>query len=125
MIIQVGHTDYEPENAEWFRFIDPEKINEIYNNADIIVAHAGAGTLLDAIYFEKDIVVVPRIKKYNEHIDDQQLELAKTLEKSGKALAVYDIKDLDHIIKKTAKMEKTIFNNDKDLTNYLKEFLGD
>ncbi len=123
VVMQIGYTEYEPVNTEWFKFSDIDNIKEYYEKADLIVAHAGAGTLLDSLSFKKSVVAVPRRKKYGEHIDDQQLELTEVLEKSGKVLAVYDIETLDSTIVRALKNENTILKTNKRLSNYLNEFL--
>lgn len=123
VIMQIGYTEYEPVNAEWFKFKDIDDIKEYYKKANIIVAHAGAGTLLDSFSFKKFVVTVPRRKKYGEHIDDQQLELTEVLEESGKVLAVFDIENLDSAIIKALKTDNTALKIDKSLSNYLNEFI--
>ena len=124
VIMQIGYTEYEPKNAKWFRFLEREEdILELYKKADVIVAHAGAGTLLTALSFGKPVVVVPRLKKFGEHVDDQQLELAEALESMGKAIAVYDIKKLEDAIKKAKSLKYKPVKRDKRLANFLKEYL--
>ncbi|KUK17270.1 PssE/Cps14G family polysaccharide biosynthesis glycosyltransferase [Thermococcus sibiricus] len=124
VVMQIGYTDYEPKNAKWFRFLEKEEdILELYKKAEIIVAHAGAGTLLTALSFGKPIVVVPRLKKFGEHIDDQQLELAEALESMGKAIAVYDIEKLEDAIKKAKSLKYKPIKQEKRLVNFLKEYL--
>lgn len=123
VVMQIGYTEYEPVNAEWFKFKGTDDIKEYYRKADLIIAHAGAGTLLDSLSFKKSVVAVPRRKKYGEHIDDQQLELTDVLEKSERVLAVYDIEYLDSAIKKALITENTTLKTDKTLTTYLNEFI--
>lgn len=119
VVIQTGYTTYEPSNAESFKFLEYHEINQFYKNARVIVAHAGAGTLLDALNFRVPVIVVPRMKKYGEHIDDQQLELAEALEKRKRVVAVYDV----------GKIEETLENikinlfEDKKKSERLKNFL--
>ncbi|NJE00293.1 beta-1,4-galactosyltransferase, partial [Thermococcus sp. LS1] len=118
-------TTYEPKNAKWFRFLEREEdILELYKKADVIVAHAGAGTLLTALSFGKPIVVVPRLKKFGEHVDDQQLELAEALENMNKAIAVYDIEKLEDAIKKAKLLLKyRPIQRNKKLILFLKSTL--
>ena len=124
VIMQIGYTKYEPKNAKWFRFLEREEdILELYKKADIIVAHAGAGTLLTALSFGKPIVVVPRLKKFGEHVDDQQLELAEALESMGKAIAVYDIEKLEDAIRRAKALKYRPVRQDKRLANFLKNYL--
>jgi len=123
VVMQIGYTKYEPKNAKWFRFLEYEKMLEFYNKADVIVCHAGAGTLLEALSFGKPIVVVPRLKKFDEHVDDQQLELAEALENMEKAIAVYDIENLKDAIQKAKYLKYKPIRKDKRLVNFLKEYL--
>ncbi|NJF25150.1 PssE/Cps14G family polysaccharide biosynthesis glycosyltransferase [Thermococcus sp. Bubb.Bath] len=125
VIMQIGYTTYEPKNAKWFRFLEREEdILELYKKADVIVAHAGAGTLLTALSFGKPIVVVPRLKKFGEHVDDQQLELAEALENMNKAIAVYDIEKLEDAIKKAKLLLKyRPIQRNKKLILFLKSTL--
>ena len=95
IIAQIGNTNYKPKNIKYFTFIEDEKkIMELYEKARVIVTHGGAGTILTLSNFNKKIIVVPRLKKFNEHVDDHQLELAEFLEKEKKVTVVYDIEDL-------------------------------
>ena len=124
VVMQIGFTQYEPKNAKWFRFLENEEdILELYKKADIIVAHAGAGTLLTALSFGKPLVVVPRLKKFGEHVDDQQIELAEALKSMGLAIPVYDVEELENAIKKAISMKAKSVKRNKKLVNFLKEYL--
>ncbi len=47
--------------------------------ADAVVCHAGSGTLRDALKLGHTPVVVPRLAKFGEHVNDHQLELVEAL----------------------------------------------
>ena len=49
----------------------------------------------------KKVIVVPRMRKFGEHSDDHQIQVAKELEKQGMIIGVYDIEDLEEAIKKS------------------------
>lgn len=98
VIMQIGRTRYEPKNAEFFRFTTFKKIIEYNKKARVVVTHGGAGCIITALSFGKPVVVVPRYKRFNEHINDHQLDLTKALEKEKKIVAVYDIRDLEYAI---------------------------
>ena len=123
VIMQIGYTDYKPKNAKWFKFLEYDEINNLYNEAELIISHAGAGTLLDSLNSKKPIIIVPRLKKFGEHIDNQQIELAEALENTSKVLAVYDIEDLeDNLLKIENYRFKKLENND-NLKSFLKNNL--
>ncbi|MEN6554068.1 MAG: PssE/Cps14G family polysaccharide biosynthesis glycosyltransferase [Methanobacterium sp.] len=122
VVMQIGFTEYKPENAKWFKFVDIGEIMNFYKNADVIVTHAGAGALLDALSFEKPIIAVPRLKKFGEHIDDQQLELTEALENKGQIKAVYEIDDLEGFIGENR--VKHEIKKSKELLNFLNYYLN-
>lgn len=124
VIAQIGSTDYKPKNMAYFTFVEEEKMSELYKKSRIIVTHSGAGTFLRILNYNKPIVVIPRFKKFNEHIDDHQLELAEIFNNKGKAIAVYDIKNLENALEKTKKIicNKNIKN--KRLITFLKDYIG-
>ncbi len=60
----------------------------------MVICHAGSGTLLYVLHSEKTPVVMPRQKKYGEHIDDHQMELSQVLAKEGRVIPAYEPEDL-------------------------------
>ncbi|WP_175060113.1 PssE/Cps14G family polysaccharide biosynthesis glycosyltransferase [Thermococcus sp. 2319x1] len=95
---QIGNTKYIPKNIKYARFLTYNETLEYIKTSKVVVTHAGAGTLLDILVFGKKPIVVPRLKKFGEHIDDHQLEITQALEVQGLIYAVYDINDLEKII---------------------------
>jgi beta-1,4-N-acetylglucosaminyltransferase len=123
VIMQIGFTKYHPKNAKYFDFMDDEnKFNELYKNARIVICHAGAGTILDALKYARPTIVVPRMAKYDEHNDDQQLELAEVLSNNNKVIAVYNIDDLEDAIQRVGKLEFRESEKNSRLVNFLKEY---
>jgi UDP-N-acetylglucosamine transferase subunit ALG13 len=119
VIMQIGRTGYEPKNIKWFRFETSKKIEELYKKADTIITHGGAGSIIKSLSYGKTPVVVPRYKKFGEHINDHQLDLTKFLDKKGYITAVYDIHDLKSKIK-TKRKQKILSSKKKDLIGFLK-----
>jgi UDP-N-acetylglucosamine--N-acetylmuramyl-(pentapeptide) pyrophosphoryl-undecaprenol N-acetylglucosamine transferase len=56
-----------------------EQIQQAIREADVIVTHAGVGTVLDVLEAGKVPVVVPRTAARREHVDDHQMDLARHL----------------------------------------------
>lgn len=42
--------------------------------------------------------MVPRLKRFGEHVNDHQLDLIDMLEKEGRIIAVYDLEKLEETI---------------------------
>lgn len=54
--------------------------------ADVVVAHAGTGTALTALEAGRCPVLVPRLGRYDEHVDDHQEQIAAELSRRGLAI---------------------------------------
>lgn len=100
VIMQIGFTQYQPKNAKYFNSINElQKIQELNRKARIVVCHGGAGTIITALAEGTPVIAIPRLKKYNEHLNDHQLELVNELAKNGIITKVQDINELEHLIK--------------------------
>ena len=111
----MGKTGLTEKNYSEFR--------ELIQKARVVVCHGGVGAIITALEQGKPTIVVPRLKKYGEIIDNHQLEIIGMLSKEGKIMAVYDIDQLEKVLenigKKTIKIEK-----DRRLVNFLKDYLS-
>ncbi len=94
VVIQTGNTAYETKNVRQIKFVDRKGMEELNARARIVIAHAGAGSIIFALKQKKPLILVPRLKKFGEHVNDHQLELARELENEGRALCVSDIREL-------------------------------
>ncbi|MEJ6021316.1 glycosyltransferase [Ramlibacter sp. PS4R-6] len=75
-------------------FVDMESFERHVRGSQVLILHAGAGSVIHAIRAGKVPVVVPRRAALGEHVDDHQLEFAAELEKSGKALVAHDAESI-------------------------------
>jgi UDP-N-acetylglucosamine transferase subunit ALG13 len=73
-----------------------------------VVTHGGIGCVSDALAYGKPLVIVPRLKKHDEHTNDHQLDLGEEISKEGRAVMVLDIDKLEEGIKeaKTTSVER-------------------
>lgn len=73
---QVGPTDKIFSHLSSEAFISPEKADELMRNAELIVAHAGMGTIITATQHGKPLIVMAREFKFGEHRNDHQVATA-------------------------------------------------
>ena len=76
-------------------------VNELVARAaavDVIVTHAGVGSILMALRSGKCPVVLARKKELGEHVDDHQSELVARLEREGLVVSVRPGEDLSPAI---------------------------
>ncbi|MHA1790851.1 MAG: PssE/Cps14G family polysaccharide biosynthesis glycosyltransferase [Candidatus Helarchaeota archaeon] len=99
IIAQIGKSKYIPKNIKnSVKYLTPKDMKKEMKRADVVIAHAGMGTIIDLIELKKKCILVPRLKKYKEAVDDHQLEICKELEKEG-AIICYDQDKLNDKIK--------------------------
>lgn len=94
IILQLGLSVRRPTHCEWFEFLPREECLEIQRHARVIVGHAGIGTAIDALSVGRPFIVVPRLKRFNEHLNDHQIEIAEAMERRGWGRMILDMTEL-------------------------------
>lgn len=115
VIIQTGKIRYEIKNAKNFIFLSGEEFSKLYEDARLIVSHAGVGSIITALRYNKPLIIVPRMKKYGEVIDNHQIEIAGKIEKEEITTVSYDVRNLEKLIKSEQIYPIRGFNNDKTI----------
>jgi UDP-N-acetylglucosamine transferase subunit ALG13 len=64
---------------EHSEMLSPGRVDELTARAELIVAHAGMGSVLTALRHRRAILVLPRIAARGEHRNDHQLATARWL----------------------------------------------
>lgn len=100
VFIQRGYSTYEPKHCEYKDFLDNEKYKDIIENCSVLVTHSGVGSIMTAINSGRPVVVVPRLARYGEHVDDHQVEIAEAFAGKGCVLSCQDIDKLPGTIEK-------------------------
>lgn len=100
---QTGNSTYVPKNFEYKNFVSEKELLEGMKGSDLVICHAGAGSIINALSIGKKIILVPRMKRFGEHTDDHQIELAKVLAKEKLCSSVYEIGALEKTIRRAPK----------------------
>jgi UDP-N-acetylglucosamine transferase subunit ALG13 len=95
---QIGPTAYVPKNYAFKHFISPAEYRSELEACDLIVSHAGMGTILSALQYSKPIVVMPRKASMNETRNDHQLSTCKFLSKFDSIRVAWKEEDLAETI---------------------------
>lgn len=123
IIAQSGFTKFESKRIKMLGFIEEEKLKEYMATSDFVICHGGVGTIFSSLNMNKKVLVVPRLKKYNEHKNDHQLEICKELEKSGYILYLKENEDLDEKINELKKKEFKKYESNEEYLKVLKEVI--
>jgi UDP-N-acetylglucosamine transferase subunit ALG13 len=98
VIIQCGRTPFHDTRCVYSPFFRLDQYNKFIQDAELLILHAGAGSVIKALRAGKLPIVVPRRKKYREHINDHQLDFAIALSKMDKIELVLETSDLKRAI---------------------------
>ena len=98
---QIGEGGWEPEHIPFRHFLPPPEFKEKFDVADLVISHAGMGTILTALHRGKPILVMPKRASLGEHRNEHQTATARWMRKLGNinvAADEYELRDLlDHI----------------------------
>lgn len=98
ILVQSGHTPFKSSVCDVVDFIAMDDFTQYVSQAEILILHAGAGSLLHAMKAQKYPIVVPRKAQFNEHVNDHQVAFANMLQTEGKAMMVEDTSKLREAI---------------------------
>jgi len=76
---QVGslnETSYIPQHIGHSEFVTPAKFESLFENADLIVAHAGMGSIITALTRQRPLLIMPRRGHLMETRNDHQVATA-------------------------------------------------
>lgn len=108
LTIQHGNTQRKDKDKSviWIDFISMESFSQKIIESEILILHAGAGSLIHAIEAGKIPVVMPRRVKYREHIDDHQLEFAIALEEEEMVVIAMEPEDIESAMYRAIDLQK-------------------
>lgn len=111
---QVGPSEKRPKVSKIIDFVD--NIEDYYKSAQIVICHAGAGTVFRLLELEKKIIVVPNISRTDKH----QLDLAQYIEDNNLGHCVKDLSTLRDAI---FRIETLVFDRYKTKKFFMKKYL--
>ena len=62
--------------------VDREKFSELISKCDILITHGGVGSIITGLQNNKKVIVAPRLAKYNEHMNDHQIQITENFSKN-------------------------------------------
>jgi UDP-N-acetylglucosamine--N-acetylmuramyl-(pentapeptide) pyrophosphoryl-undecaprenol N-acetylglucosamine transferase len=83
VLVQYGASAVRPPNATCVAYLPFDELVDTARQARTVVTHAGVGSVLTSLAAGKRPVVLPRLRRYGEAVDDHQVELAERLSRDG------------------------------------------
>jgi UDP-N-acetylglucosamine transferase subunit ALG13 len=97
---QIGKSRYMPKHISYKAFLTPEEFKEKLFAAEVIVAHAGMGTIITALELGKPVLIMPRQAVLGEVRNDHQFSTAKRFLALNYAIVAFDEVELKDRLKK-------------------------
>ncbi|RFZ94842.1 glycosyl transferase family 28 [Mucilaginibacter conchicola] len=98
-VVQALSSRYKAKHVEVVDFLSSQEFDQYFKQANMIISHAGMGTIISALVKKKPIIVMPRQYAFNEHRNDHQVGTAKQMEANGYVYVAYDSDELKTLFK--------------------------
>lgn len=87
--VQFGNTpfSYDAAYLKAQAFYQHDEYLQLIEQSQVIVTHGGAGSILDSLNRGKQVIVLPRLSCFGEHVDDHQVELVEALKAQAHIIA--------------------------------------
>ena len=91
---QVANGGYVPRHLESSPFVTPREFRRRTEEADVVIAHAGMGTIITALELGRPVLVMPRLARLREQRNDHQVASARAFLKHGRIAVAWDEHEL-------------------------------
>lgn len=124
IVMQAAVYDVEPVFTH-YHLIPAEQFDDFINSADLVITHSGVNSIITCMKLRKPLVIVPRLKKYGEHVDDHQREIAEVMKVKYDVVVAYDLMHLEADIEKAkTHTYKPWVSHSSELINFIKQLMG-
>ena len=124
VVVQAGNTVFKSNEMEIYDLVPMDKFDELIDKADIVITHAGVGSIITSLKKGKKIIAAPRLKKYKESENDHQLEILNRLEESENIIALRDFSKLNEkLIEAKNFKPKPFKHNTPNMVKIIKNYI--
>jgi UDP-N-acetylglucosamine transferase subunit ALG13 len=88
------------------------------------ITHGGVGSITTGLRYDKTVIAVPRLKKYNEHVNDHQIQIVENFNNAGYIIGISDLENLAEGLKKVKKFKPNKFtSNTMNMVKILEDYI--
>lgn len=127
VLVQHGATPFQSDACRPLPFVNMSEFEQLMGDAELLILHAGAGSVIHAVRLGKVPVVMPRRAIYGEHVDDHQVEFAKALAAAGRVVVADDTTPLCNAVQQALELQReahTVTCADINLLSMIDEILS-
>jgi UDP-N-acetylglucosamine transferase subunit ALG13 len=86
IVVQCGKTAYASSQMRLVPFFGKEQLELMYEQAKLVICQAGVGSIMLGLKKRKKVIAIARRARFDEHIDDHQLEILNVFSTIGAIL---------------------------------------
>ena len=101
IVAQVNGSQYLPHHVNTIDILPPDEFDKLFKRARLIVAHAGIGTIISAMQYQKPIIIFPRIAALSEHRNEHQLATANKMKEAGWVYVATEKEELQSLLSRS------------------------
>ncbi|MEM6349713.1 MAG: glycosyltransferase [Cyanobacteria bacterium P01_D01_bin.14] len=79
IVVQYGASTVLPKQTQTHALLPTNDFKRLMQQARLIIAHCGEGTLNALLESNRPFILVPRSRSFGEHVDNHQIEMAQAL----------------------------------------------
>jgi len=100
-VFQISGSAYKPTSGAYFSF--SKEFSNYIDDADVVITHAGAGTVFELLEKEKKCIVVPNY----ERVDKHQADLTSYIEQNSFAIVCHKLQQISSSIEQVNHFKAT------------------
>jgi UDP-N-acetylglucosamine--N-acetylmuramyl-(pentapeptide) pyrophosphoryl-undecaprenol N-acetylglucosamine transferase len=121
---QTGACTYRPAHLASEQWLTPEAMDERIRAAQIVVTHAGSGAIARCLRNGRRPLVLPRRRRFGEHVDDHQLQLSRRLHNAGLIVLLDGAIDPSHRVAAESPLVAPDHASLPAMADVVRDFLG-
>ena len=126
VVVQAGFTKYNSDKMKIFDLTSKDNLNRLIEQANLVITHAGVGSIEMSLEKGKKIIAVPRKKKYGEHVNDHQIDIEEEFNEEGFLIGIDEVNDLGLALNKVKGFIPKKYNksDNSKMINIIKTFIN-
>lgn len=124
IVVQAGCTKLATDAMKLFDLLPIDEFDALINDADVIITHAGVGSILSALKKGKKVIACARLARYGEHTNDHQLQIQEEFARQGYLISCEDFSKIHEIINKLDEFKPNPYiSTTEKVVNTIRDFI--
>ena len=98
VVVQRGPSRIPVERATVVDFLSFDDLADYVERSRLVISHSGVGSIMVALAHGRRPIVVPRLARFGEAVDDHQADVAEKLAQRGRVTVVHDPAELSQVV---------------------------